>query len=208
MLIPKTAPQQGFSLVELMIAMTLGLILISALVSFVAISVSSHAKLVVQQRLSEELHTLSHLIVNELRRAEYDYNAESMLLPLDGQGSEFVNTMTISQYPDELTNSCIVYAYDKNRDGQLNTSTGNENFGFRLKDHAIEMRQKGASCDANGWQDISDTGVIRIEKLEFTIERASEARRYISLTLSASAKGFSDVQRSLTRTLLKPTRTQ
>lgn len=196
---------RGFSLVELLIAMALGGTLLSALVSFVAISASSHAKLVMQQRLSEELHTLSHLIVDELRRAEFDHSATSFSKPFDPQESEFVDSLRLSEFPGEQSTSCIEYAYDKNKDGILNTSPSNENFGFRLKNKAIEMRQKGAKCESNGWQDISDSSVVTVEALKFSIQQASQTRRYINITLTASAKGYPQIQRSITRTLAKPT---
>lgn len=65
------AAQLGFSLVEMMVSMTLGLIAIAGLLGFISSHTDSHRGLANEVRLHDNLNVASDLVAHELRRAGY-----------------------------------------------------------------------------------------------------------------------------------------
>ncbi|WJG08494.1 prepilin-type N-terminal cleavage/methylation domain-containing protein [Aliiglaciecola sp. LCG003] len=186
--IAKAKLQAGFSLVELLIAMTISTATIASLTSFVAISGVTSAKFLAKMRLSEELDTIMSLLTSELRRAGYNGNAHQAALSLEHSQSVFWQQWQLSHYAGESMNSCIEFAYDRNNNGRLDTEDGDERYGFRLRDRALEMRQAGSPCESGGWQDLSDNSFVRVTQLTFratTEQLAGLTRFQINISLSA-----------------------
>jgi prepilin-type N-terminal cleavage/methylation domain-containing protein len=69
---PALRAQRGFSLIELMVALVVGLIVSGALLAFTISSVRANAEYVSAARLTQELRSVGQLIDSELRRAGYD----------------------------------------------------------------------------------------------------------------------------------------
>jgi prepilin peptidase dependent protein B len=110
------------------------------------------------------------VITADLQRAGYHPLTAQMLESPNSFINPFANSLTTSAYAKEAENSCITYAYDQNQNGQLDNTDGNENYGFRLKKKAIEMRMAGWTCEQNGWHDLTDTSVITVTELYFAIQ--------------------------------------
>ncbi len=171
----------GFGLIELMVATTLSLILLAALLSlYTATAAGSHAQFRLA-RLNHELHAIAGLIRKDLRRAGYwaaDPGVQDALHnPFVSNGFE----LRLGAHSDEAGNSCVLLAYDLNRDGLIGVGSAGpggaefsdanvEQFGFRLHDGAVEMRSGGATfdCNSGSWQDVS-TSLIQITRLEFDL---------------------------------------
>jgi prepilin-type N-terminal cleavage/methylation domain-containing protein len=100
----KTASaNRGFSLVELMIAMTLGLIVIgSVLTLFVSIS-QSNANNLRSTRLTQELRAVSELIARDLRRARFLDGSIAQI----GRGNSADSRFSAIS----ISGSCIRYGY-------------------------------------------------------------------------------------------------
>jgi prepilin peptidase dependent protein B len=165
--------QSGTSLVELMNAMTLGLGSLSVVASVVGYGIGTNAKLLANSRLSEEVNAVGSLISRELKRAGYSAATTSLITDPAAFPSTFANSVVVSQHPNESENSCIVFAYDRNRNGLLDILGGNENYGFRLRDGAVEIRIAGASCVDRGWQNLTDTDMVTITGLSFNLTKTS-----------------------------------
>ncbi|MGJ8693703.1 MAG: hypothetical protein ACSHW0_14645 [Thalassotalea sp.] len=134
----------------------------------------------------DEVNAIQVLLVEDIKRAGYVNNSEDLIsvefLPTntsrclpDTSGCSDINfrDITIAQYGSEAANSCILFAYDYNDDGVfddgiLNTS---EEFGYRLNDGALEVRQGGNSCTIGGWEDLTDTNFVTISELVFTCQK-------------------------------------
>jgi prepilin peptidase dependent protein B len=165
--------QQGLSLIEMMLAITLGLGAILSLASVVGYGVGVNGKLLSSNRLTEELNAVGSLMYRDLIRTGYNGDTVAMVADPAASPSPFANSITVSAFPGEAANSCILYAYDGNNNGVLDVVGTNENYGFRLRDDTLEMRVGGAACDAGGWQDLSDLTVVRVTALIFTLNQTT-----------------------------------
>jgi prepilin peptidase dependent protein B len=161
--------QRGFSLVELMIAMALGLGSLSVIASVIGYGIGTNAKLLANSRLSEEINAIGSLITRDVKRAGYNGDTTALVTDPTASPSAFAHSVVVSQHPDEVPNSCIVFAYDRNSNGVLDTAGTNENYGFRLRNGAVEIRMAGAGCTDVGWQNLTDTDMVSITGLNFNL---------------------------------------
>lgn len=161
--------QQGTSLVELMVSMSIGFVSLTAMASLVGHGIGLNAQLMAKSRLYEEVNGIAHLLQSEIKRHGYYADMSKVILAPNEQANPFKALLAVSQYRDEAGQSCILFAYDRNNNGQLDTDDGNEHFGFRLKDQAIEIRIDGLDCDSPGWHDLSDPQVVKITELSFNL---------------------------------------
>ncbi|MBI2397688.1 MAG: hypothetical protein HYV17_07810 [Xanthomonadales bacterium] len=152
----KPASTSGFSLVELMLAMTLGLIVIgSVLTLFVSIS-SANAINLRSTRLTQELRAVSEVIARDIRRARFVDGSIAQI----GRGESAIslfNDVTISA-------NCIRYAYE-------NAPLGNyRSVSRRVSDGAgrvvLAANNAASDCAADGLQLSSDE--VDITALTFT----------------------------------------
>lgn len=108
----------GLSLVELMIAMAIGLVVVGSVLSFTMSSLNTNTEYVQATRLSQELRNSMDFISRELRRSGYDQNIGSY------PARYSVSNLTPSPFGRILTNNdangdgttgdgCVIYAYDR-----------------------------------------------------------------------------------------------
>ena len=196
--------EQGFSLVELMIALTLGLVLVGGVLSVFLGTLRSNADLGRMARLEEQLTGLLDLISRDLRRAG---STAKPYLALTGVPSPF-GLDAPGAYTGEPANSCLTFRYDLNRDGLLTTAAGSdERFGYRLKGGMVQIRNAGLACtadDAPGWENAADRGELEITALGFAVNTVSAGdmdARSVTVTLAGRLVADSATARSFTRTL-------
>ena len=165
--------QRGASLVELMVAMALGITSLAAVTSLVGYGIGMNAKLLANSRLNEEVNAIGQLLIRDIKRAGYTADTIAMVSDPVASPSLFANSIAVSEYPGEDANSCLIFSYDRNSNGVIDTVGTNENFGYRLNNGAIEIRIGGAACTATGWQNLSDTSVVNITDLTFTVNQTT-----------------------------------
>jgi prepilin-type N-terminal cleavage/methylation domain-containing protein len=104
--------QQGFSLVEMMVAMVCGLLVAAAAVVFMYSSMKSNKDFVGTARLTQELRNNMDFINREMRRAGYNEDALTYVaLPANSTArSPFAPISITNPGADD---SCILYAYDR-----------------------------------------------------------------------------------------------
>ncbi len=169
----------GFSLVELMISIAVGLAVLGGVISIFASTVKSNADTLEMTQLNQELRATIDIMSRDIRRSGYWFNAPSAIGPPATVASNKnpFETLAISRFGTETADSCITYQYDADNDGNIDlgtsgagdTSQPDERFGFRLRDGAVEARQSGASCTAGGWENITDEKNIEITLLRFIL---------------------------------------
>ena len=157
--------QKGASLIELMIAMALGIAALSAVASVVGFGIGVNGKLMANSRLNEEINSIGDLLTRDVKRAGFNADTIAMITSPSDSPSAFSNSVIVSEHSDEDNDSCLLYAYDQNADGVLDI---NDNFGFRLRNSAVEIRVGGATCENIGWQPLTDTDIVTITDLRFT----------------------------------------
>lgn len=197
--------QYGNSLVELMISMTLGLASITAMASLVGHGIALNTSLLAKSRLDEEINAVVAVVSHDLKRAGYYGLTDEIVKNPSIFSNPFDNSLIIAAYPSEPLNSCINFAYDRNKNGVLDTVASSENYGFRLKDNAVEIRLDGAACDASGWHDLTDPKVVQVTALKFTIEQSAVqqvTQTRVNIELQARLKKHPDISRSINTSVL------
>lgn len=197
--------QFGNSLVELMISMTLGLASITAMASLVGHGIALNTSLLAKSRLDEEINAVVAVLRHDLKRAGYYSGTNEIVKNPTALMNPFDESLTIAAYTSEAANSCINFAYDRNKNGELDTSPSNENYGYRLKDKAVEIRLDGASCDESGWHDLTDPKVVQVMTLEFTIEQTTVqqiTQTRVNIALQARLKKHPDISRGINTNVL------
>ena len=158
-------PQQyGFSLVELMIAMSIGLFILGGVLGIFSSTVHNNTESLQTARLQHDLRTTMAIMQNDIRRAGYWSNA----LPTFGANNPF--TTDISDLTILDAGSCVLYTYDLNKNGIIDNDI--EFFGFRLNGDRIEMRVSGSTttnCHVadSEWEAVTDSSIIAITSLTF-----------------------------------------
>lgn len=204
---PATARREsGVSLVEFMIAVTLGLVLTTGAMSLYAGTVKSNADLVRTVRLEQELHAVMDLMLADLRRAGSHGRPSSFA---SGAANPF-SLDAPGAFAGETTDSCITFSYDLDQDGLLDIAAGDERFGYRLRSNAVEMRRAGLACGATGtpdWEAITDPGHTRITALQFIVTAAPSGPIEVR-NVRVSLTGEPVEDSSITRTLVRAVRVQ
>jgi len=149
--------QAGLTLIEMMIAMVLGLFVIAVIITVFSTNVRSSTESIKMIRLNQELRGVMTMMVDELKRAGYSKEP------------------TVSAFMDELnfTSTCARYSYDEDDSAALGDTTtdADERFGFRLNSNTIEWAKSatGAGCTGGTWTSISDPNLASITTLNFDI---------------------------------------
>ncbi|MDO6563081.1 prepilin-type N-terminal cleavage/methylation domain-containing protein [Amphritea sp. 1_MG-2023] len=171
----KRAAQQGSTLIELMISITLGLLVISSILQVYVSMVTSSAATINQTRLVEELRTASTVMTTDLRRAGYYGGVPGVDDLTNNPFVNATNDISVGQMTGEATNSCVLFSYDLDGDKTVDDGsvsvTDMEQFGYRLNASGLQMRTSGStfSCtDTAGWETIT-TPEVDITSLSFAL---------------------------------------
>ncbi|HWU68855.1 MAG TPA: prepilin-type N-terminal cleavage/methylation domain-containing protein [Stenotrophobium sp.] len=186
----------GFSLVELMIALTLGLMLTAGLISMFMATLRSNSDLARTQQLENELHAGMQVMTRDLRRA--GANGKASPVP------NFINPFGLGAtgaYAGETADSCILFSYDLNDNGVLDTAgTGDERMGYRLRQGVLQLRNSGLGCADDGWTDVTTPAVVRVTQLQFSVAAVADGDmtiRRVTINLAGQLKDDATIARSL-----------
>lgn len=150
MLITSKQKILGFTLVELMVGMALGLIVVFA-VSTVYLNASrSNIYTVRMSQLSQETRAIMDIIVSDIRRSGYWGGAErSASNPFSAKNSTNIHLPS---------NSCILYSYDFDLDGEVDSGT--DFFGFSFIENTIRALSSASFSNTHSVTDCADTTVF------------------------------------------------
>lgn len=150
---------RGFTLVELLVGLALALLVVAGGGALLASQLREHRALVVEARLMQDLRTAADLVARDLRRAGYWGDA--------GAGVwSALHAVQANPYaalaPEGAASDVASLSYS--RDAVENhVVDGNERFGFRLRNRAIEI-QLG---DGN-WQALTDATLLAVTEFSIT----------------------------------------
>lgn len=148
--------QTGYTLIELMIGMAVGLIVLSgALFLYLQIFNVSKATLASTQ-LNRELSILLDTMSGEIRR--HGYSASSTGGPYQASSSAGLS----------VAGSCILYGYDVDADG---TQDDNESRGFMLAaGKVLFAKTASAACGSTAnWIDLTSLDAVSVSDLNFSL---------------------------------------
>jgi prepilin peptidase dependent protein B len=198
--------QKGLTLVELLISMALGMVAISGLVSFIGYGLGVNATVINKSQLSEETETIMDFIASEVMRAGYSGNTIATVQDPTANPSLFNNSIVVSRHPDEALNTCILFSYDFDSDGTVDSLGVNEEFGFRLRSGEVQIRQLGAPCNSDtDWSAINNFQTTEINALSFILsplEINSVTRTKIDINIQSQSKTSPRFTTNLTRNFI------
>jgi len=145
----------GFSLVELMVAMVLGLIVIGAVIALVLSMIRANNQTIAATRLTQELRATAALMEADLRRAG---GTGDPLTAATSNGGNPATTYASITIP--FGNACIQYAYQGAEGGDFRALSRRGGAVFLDTDVAVA----GATCDS-GIQ--LSSPVVKITALTF-----------------------------------------
>jgi prepilin-type N-terminal cleavage/methylation domain-containing protein len=158
--------ERGYTLIELMIGMLVGLIVLSGVIYALLISLSSSRNVLNSARLNQEISTINDLIVGEVKRAGYwPASTASAAAPSPYQsGTETALSV--------VGTDCVLYSYDLDGDQLIEDS---ERQGFKLATTAgvgvIQVRLTGTAmndCSNGTWQGITDERFMDVTSFSVT----------------------------------------
>jgi len=172
---------KGFTLIEIMISLLLGLIVIGGAISIYISTIRSSTDITNSARLNYDLDSVMQLMVNDIRRSGYWGDAVAGSNAMNNNFTQATTDIQIRNIAAPTTavnlGNCILYTYDANGDGIVDDGTANpsEYYGFRLNGVELEMRVSGTaatalSCGENvEWRNIVDENTIKVNRLQFSL---------------------------------------
>lgn len=174
---------RGVSLVELMVAMVIGLIVIGAVIALVLSMMRANNQTIQATRLTQELRATAAVIATDLRRAG------GVVDPLTTATAAGGNPFSAITVLDASQTGCIRYGY-------ANAPGGNFH-AISLSGGAVylDADNTAASATCGGGQILSST-FVTISDLTFAV-----TGRRIDVTLRGQLQSDPEIQRTLTQTV-------
>ncbi len=204
--------QNGVSLVEVLIGLSVGIILTFGMITFYSNTSKISNQTLTTVRLEHELQTSMNMMKNDIRRSGYSAGAAALV------GTGTINPFMVTGTSDiTVPNAnCILFTYDLNKDGvlpALNNGTSDDRFGYRLSNRTIQIRaatDASFSCNAGTWENLTNPNLIQITNLVFTLTPTTEALdaaapggasitiRQVGITMTAQLVSDNAVERTIT----------
>jgi len=168
--------QTAYTLIELMIALVLGLIVVGATVSIYIATVGSSSGIIKSARLNHDLDAVMTLMINDIKRAGYWGGAT---VAADSRNNPFTAATTNLT----ISGNCILYTYDGgsgSTGGVPHNGNGivdsDEYYGFKLINNSIQMRltcnpssgDDCTDCTEGDWEEFIDSDQLNISTLQFS----------------------------------------
>ncbi len=195
--------QLGFSLLELLISLTLGFVISTAAISLFINTANSDFHQLKTMRLNQELRGIMLLMVREIRRAGYLDPAGLSLLMSSGEWNRFIYDVNNNKLLFSLEKidtspiyNCILFTSDQNANGALDED---EYFGYqrrydtRSKNYTVKIGAKTAtSCNSGNWESISDENTVNITELSFIpySQRLGQQQHLIHCNIEIHLSGY------------------
>jgi len=191
--------QAGLTLIEMMIAMVLGLFVIAVIITVFSTNVRSSTESIKMIRLNQELRGVMTMMVDELKRHGYSSSFPTT--------STFMNDLNIDS-------TCIRYSYDEiNRDPSGSEVDGaqdtDERFGFKLENNIVMWTRSGGDvgatkgipdCDNGAWEPLTIVNIASITALDFNYTGSTNSQDISGEPALTTSSGTSAYEVTITLT--------
>jgi len=184
MFITSKSKEHGFTLIEMMIALVLGLFVTAVIITVFSTNVRSSTENIKMIRLNQELRGVMTMMVDELKRAGYS---------ADSSNSNFMEDFDISA-------GCARYSYDED-DSKIREP--DERFGFKLSGDTIIWARNFTSSDcssATSPASITDSNLASITTLDFDITGSANSEGAVGDAAFSTTDGVSVYEVTITLT--------
>jgi len=161
----------GFSLMEMMVSIVIGMIIVAAASTMLVNILKAQKDISSSARLNQELGTAMAVMSNEIRRAGFSVCDDNTYTCKDAGGSPLVSyglgeDIKIDKYSDD--GDCILYRYNENIND--NPDDLGEHRGFRLNGDTIQMAEPAGNvtCSNGTWLNLTDPKVFKVTALSFS----------------------------------------
>ena len=152
----RSAAQLGFSIIELMVGVTLALLIAAAAALLLASSVGENRRLLLEARLTQDLRSAVDLVARQARRAGH-WSAASTLGLWSASASAVPNPYA-AMTPDAGASDTLTLRYSQDTN-ENNAVDGNELVAFRLRNGALE-----AQLGEHTWQALTDASTLVVTR--------------------------------------------
>ncbi len=161
----RSSPSAGFSLVELMVAMVLGLSIVAGVAFLLFDTARTSRQALLDAQLRQAMATAIAVIGGELRRAGYWSGAgDAPDAPLrNGHDGVWL-----------IGEDCLLFGYDRDAADAEGIPADSDRYGLRLSGGALQIRTSGpacaapcASCAGGNWFAVTDPQTVTITALAF-----------------------------------------
>jgi type IV pilus assembly protein PilW len=201
---------KGFTLIELMIAMAIGLLLVAAVITLYVSMSGSNIDYLKSVRLNHELRSTMSQMVRDIRRAGHNQDAAtesvaaSSINPFSNSSASTVQATVLTVSGTSTADRTIRFSYDSDDDTNVDT------FGYRLNVASgvgtvqycsDDSTTNGTAC--TGWEGLTDSDLVDIDSLEFELDTITVASgtltiRQVTITLTGKLISDSDFTRTIT----------
>jgi type IV pilus assembly protein PilW len=145
---------RGLSMVELLVGTAVGLLVVATASMLVAQHLRDHRALTIETRLMQDLRSTADMVSRDLRRAGYWGHAASGVAGDDGM-TPAANPYA-EVWPAASASDAVGFRYSRDA-AENDVVDDNEQFGFRLRNGAVEL-QLGAA----NWQALTDATTLTV----------------------------------------------
>lgn len=162
---PGPSASRGFSLAELMVAIALGLFLVSGIAYMMFETAKASRQSMLEAHLRQIMTTVMSVMTGELRRAGYWSRAGMSGEDLLHNGYAALRLVTAN---------CLLYSYDQEGSDTDGVPDPGDRHGLRLAGGALQIKTSdpgcGASCEncnSGNWLALTDPQTVTITRVEF-----------------------------------------
>ncbi|HHO9667906.1 TPA: prepilin peptidase-dependent protein [Escherichia coli] len=165
--------EQGFSLLEVLIAMAISSVLLLGAARF--LPALQRESLIITRKLAleDEIWLRVFTVAKHLQRAGYCHGTCS------GEG------LKIFEQGD-----CIIAQWDANSNGIWDREPvkGSDQIGFRLKDHVLETLRGATSCEGKGWDKVTNPDAIVVDTFQVIRQEVNGFSPILTVNMRAVSK--------------------
>ena len=138
---------EGFSLLEMLIAMAISAVLMLSAGRFLPLLLAENAGVLQRAQLRQELQQMMATLEKAVRRAGYCHGA-------CGSGAL------------KISENCLLLRWDENSNGKWEAVSHAESdyYGYRLRQKQLEMQRGVDQCQSAGWERLSDPAFMTLEQ--------------------------------------------
>ncbi|EPO2451662.1 prepilin peptidase-dependent protein [Providencia rettgeri] len=157
----KLKKQQGFTLIEMLMAMAISSIVCVSAMSAIPTLFKQTYRSYIQYQIDRDIRQTLINMEKDFRRIGYCSSLNCGKEPLK------IASKALSQG----NNSCIIFAYDQDLSGNWENikskSIDSDYFGYRLNNEKLETNRNVRDCNGIRWQSLFDEKLIKVKKLVF-----------------------------------------
>lgn len=176
---------QGFTLPEVMLAMTFG--------SLIALAAAKTLPILSQQTVDAGRHYRLELVLRQLAFGIEKDLRRSGFCAGQCQGQP----LFIGNAAGEAPGSCVIVAYDLNRNGRWENAEDAEYFGYRLRAGALEGQRGVTQCSGSGWERLLDQEEVQIDTFTVSQITVNQGHSLVLFSLSGRSTVRDNIQHRL-----------